>query len=92
MLGSHGGQKTASDPLEPELQMVMSYCVGAGNQTWVVCKSNKSSSLSLQGFVKHPPSFASLPFGNRLSVSTEKKKKLAGMFNWEYLIPMGSRS
>lgn len=27
-----------SDPLELELQRVVSHCVGAGNQTWVFCK------------------------------------------------------
>jgi hypothetical protein len=32
-----GGQKRASDPLELELQMVVSHNVAAGN--WVLCKS-----------------------------------------------------
>jgi hypothetical protein len=27
-------------PLAPELQMVVSYHVGARNQTWLLCKSN----------------------------------------------------
>ena len=29
--------------LEPELQIVVSHQVGAGNRTWVLCKSNKCS-------------------------------------------------
>ena len=32
----HSGQKKVSDPLELGLQMVVSYWVGAGNQTWVL--------------------------------------------------------
>lgn len=32
--GAHRGQKMASDPLGVELQMVVSFHVGAGNQTW----------------------------------------------------------
>lgn len=28
-----------------ELQTVVSYCVGARNQTWVLCKSSKCSKL-----------------------------------------------
>jgi hypothetical protein len=34
------GQRKESDPLEPELRMVVSCLVGAGNQTWVLWKSN----------------------------------------------------
>ena len=37
-----GGQKRVG-PLELELQMVVSYHVGAENQTWVFCKSSKCS-------------------------------------------------
>lgn len=31
--GAHTGQKRASDPLEPELEMVVSHCMGSGSQT-----------------------------------------------------------
>lgn len=31
VLGAQGGQKTVLDPIEPELQMVVSLCVGATN-------------------------------------------------------------
>ena len=37
---AHGSQKGQSDPLELELQMVVSLYVGAGNQTWVLWKSS----------------------------------------------------
>jgi hypothetical protein len=40
---SRGGQKRALDPQELELQMVVSHHVGVGEQTWVLCKSNKCS-------------------------------------------------
>jgi hypothetical protein len=40
MPGFHGDQKRASDPLEPELQMVVSHHVGAGIQTWFLRKSS----------------------------------------------------
>lgn len=30
------GQKRASGLLEPDLKMVMNYCVGAGNQIWLM--------------------------------------------------------
>ena len=33
-------QNTASDPLKLEFQTVVSYHVGAGDQTWVLHKSN----------------------------------------------------
>jgi hypothetical protein len=36
-----GGQKRSSDTLEPELQMVVSYHVGAGGWTQVLWESNK---------------------------------------------------
>jgi hypothetical protein len=37
-----GGKRT-SNPLELELQMVVSHYVGAGNGTCVLCNSNKFS-------------------------------------------------
>lgn len=43
MLSACGGQKRTSDPLEPELQMVVTHHVGAGNQTWDLWKSSQSS-------------------------------------------------
>ena len=42
-----GGQKRALDPLELELKMAMSYHVGAGNQTWVLCKGSALTCLAL---------------------------------------------
>jgi hypothetical protein len=41
--GAHTSQKRASDPLEPELEMVVSYCVGSRNHTWVLWKSSQCS-------------------------------------------------
>jgi hypothetical protein len=38
---AHGGQKQASDPLELELQVVVSCHVGAGNQPKDLGKSNQ---------------------------------------------------
>ena len=40
------------DSLELELQMVVSHDMGAGNGTWVLCKTKKCSQLldSLQTF------------------------------------------
>jgi hypothetical protein len=38
-----GGQLRASDPLEPESQMVVSCHIGAGNQKPRFSKSNKCS-------------------------------------------------
>ena len=35
VLGVHAGQNMVFDFLEWELQLAMSYCVGAGNQTQV---------------------------------------------------------
>lgn len=35
----HGGQKRVSDLLELELQTVVNYRVGAGDQTWVFSQS-----------------------------------------------------
>lgn len=35
ILGAQGGQKMASDSLELELERIMSYHAGAGNQTLV---------------------------------------------------------
>lgn len=40
--GDHGNQKKASDPLELELDVVVSCCVGAGNQVQVFRKSNSA--------------------------------------------------
>jgi hypothetical protein len=40
--GAHRGQKLALDPLEQELQIVMSYQVGAGNQTQVLLTAEPS--------------------------------------------------
>jgi hypothetical protein len=40
VFGAHGSQKRALEPLKLELWMVVDHCVGAGNQTWVLCKSN----------------------------------------------------
>jgi hypothetical protein len=39
MPGAHGGHKRALDPLELELQGVVSYHMGAGNQIQVLSKS-----------------------------------------------------
>lgn len=36
MPGASGGLKGASDPMGLELQMAVSYSVGAGNQSWVL--------------------------------------------------------
>ena len=44
MPGAHGGQE--KDPLELELQMLVSHHVGARNQTWVLWKIKYSSLLS----------------------------------------------
>ena len=41
------GQKRASDPLELELQMVVSHHVGVRNCTWVLCKSRKEGRQTL---------------------------------------------
>jgi hypothetical protein len=38
-----GDQERVLDPLELELQIVVSYHVGIRNQTWVPCKSLKFS-------------------------------------------------
>ena len=43
MPGACRGQKRASDPLELELQIVVSSQGEAGNWPWVLCKSNKCS-------------------------------------------------
>ena len=67
-----GGQRKAADLLKLELRMIVSHHVGSGNQTWVICVSNESSTtepssqtLSLIFIVKlvssvHPSSPASL--------------------------------
>lgn len=41
--GAHRRQKRALDPLGLQLQMTVGYQVSAGNQTQVLCKSNKHS-------------------------------------------------
>lgn len=43
--GVCGGQKRVSSSLELELRMVLNHHVGAWNQTQVLCKTNKCSSL-----------------------------------------------
>jgi hypothetical protein len=43
MTGAHEGQKRVLDPLEQNLQIVVSHHVTAGNWTCVLCKSNKCS-------------------------------------------------
>ena len=40
-----GGQKTASHPLELELEVAVSLHVGAGNRTQVFCKSSQGFKL-----------------------------------------------
>jgi hypothetical protein len=40
MSAARRDQKRASDPLEVEFQMVVSYCVSARNRTWVLHKSS----------------------------------------------------
>lgn len=41
MPDAHGGKKRELDPLELELQIILSQHVRGGNQTQVSCKSNK---------------------------------------------------
>lgn len=36
-----------SDPLELELEIILSPCVEAGNQTWVLCKSSRTDHLAI---------------------------------------------
>jgi hypothetical protein len=43
--GAQRGQKKVSDALELELQVVVSYYVDSGNQTWVFCKDKRCFSL-----------------------------------------------
>ena len=40
---AHGSQKRASNLLEFKLLLVMSYCVGTGNPTWVLWKRSQCS-------------------------------------------------
>ncbi|MEJ1282499.1 hypothetical protein NN561_013457 [Cricetulus griseus] len=40
MPGDFGGQKRESDPVELELQMILSFRAGTGNQAWVFYKSS----------------------------------------------------
>lgn len=42
---THKRQKEAADPLELDLGTIVSYCVSAGNQAWVLSKSSNGSSL-----------------------------------------------
>jgi hypothetical protein len=41
--GAHEDQKRASDPLELELQTVVSHHVGSRNQTWVLWRNGQCS-------------------------------------------------
>lgn len=41
--GVHGSQKRALDPLELELQTIVSHLAGSGNQTQVLYSNNKCS-------------------------------------------------
>jgi hypothetical protein len=43
MCDNHRGQKMFLDPLELELDMIMSHHVGSGNQTQVFGKTSKCS-------------------------------------------------
>lgn len=43
MPGAHRAEKRALNPLALELQLVVRYHVGAGNETLVVCKNNNNS-------------------------------------------------
>ena len=44
-IGAHRGQKWPSDSLELKSQTFVSHHMGAKNQTWVLCKSNKCCKL-----------------------------------------------
>ena len=39
--GGHGSQNKASDPLELDLQAVVSHYMDAGSQTWILYKNSK---------------------------------------------------
>lgn len=39
--GAREGQKRGSNPLEMELQVIVSYHVGCENWTYILCNSNK---------------------------------------------------
>lgn len=41
--GACGGQEKGSDLPELELRMIVSFCVGTGNRTLVLCKCSKFS-------------------------------------------------
>jgi hypothetical protein len=41
MSGACEGEKIASDPLKLDFKMIVSHCVGAGNQTQVLWKSRQ---------------------------------------------------
>ena len=44
---AHGDQERTLDSLEMEIQVVVCHCVVAGNQTWVLRKSSKTSTTEL---------------------------------------------
>lgn len=50
--GACRGQKRVSDPLELELQMVVSHNAGAGNRPWNFWYSSQSHSPHIQSFNK----------------------------------------
>lgn len=63
-------------PLKLELLVVLNYCVGAENQTWVLCKSDKRSYLTgeppfqpLIDIFKGKPKFTKIPDHKLLLVS-----------------------
>lgn len=43
MLNAHGGPKSALDPVELELQMLVSCYVDSEKPTQILCKNNKCS-------------------------------------------------
>ena len=71
-----GGQKMESDPLEPELQMVVSCHVGAGNRTQVLRKNKCSKPLS----------FSSRPRGQHFKQHWDQVL----LCEWEVSLPYGS--
>lgn len=48
VFGALGGQKSVSDPLELELNMIMSGHMGSGNQTWFLWKNNQCAPLTAE--------------------------------------------
>lgn len=55
VLGALGGQKSVSNPLELELNMIMSGHVGSGNQTWFLWKSNQCAPLTAESHLTAAP-------------------------------------